>query len=77
MQIGTVFELKNRHGRQSYELEGFMPYVRRDGVQIEMALWRSHCKRCGEPFTCTTAVERGEPRMPGSRRCKQHATRRA
>jgi len=30
MQIGTVFELKNRHGRQSYELEGFMPYVRRE-----------------------------------------------
>lgn len=73
MKIGTVVIYKG----QQYELEGFKPHVCKDGRKTELALFRSHCKRCGEPFITMVPSHEGEPRLTVfSRRCSIHATRR-
>jgi hypothetical protein len=81
MRIRTVvvYRTKKRQDRggQQYELVAFMPYKRkRDGAEVELAIWQSHCRRCGEPFTCATASRDGEPRTTEfSRHCAAHRTR--
>ena len=73
MEIGTVVI----HKKQQYELEAFQPYIRRDGLPTELAVFRSHCKRCGEPFTMTVPSLDREPRLTSfNKRCKAHAIRR-
>jgi hypothetical protein len=77
MKIGTVvvYQTHKRSDRgQRYELVAFVPYTRRrDGEEVELAIWQSHCKQCGEPFTCATPSRNGEPRTTEfSRRCHEH-----
>jgi hypothetical protein len=60
---------------QHYELVGSEPYTRvRDGSKTELAVWRSACVTCGQPFMVRTPIRcRG---FRPTRRCELHRQRR-
>lgn len=55
---------------QRYDFVRAEPYVRRDGTDTELLVWRSHCAHCGERFTLRTP--RGSPKFMPNRRCQKH-----
>jgi hypothetical protein len=59
---------------QVYECVSVRPYVRKDGVEVQLASWRSHCATCGEPFEFELTVEAWDREgFKGTvRRCKPH-----
>jgi hypothetical protein len=59
---------------QRYECISTRPYVRRDGVEVTLGSWRSHCATCGLPFEFELTVEAWDREgFRGTiRRCKQH-----
>ena len=57
------------HG-QHYRLAGERQHIRRDGALTTLAIWRSHCATCGEPFEFLLPVK-ATKFMP-SRRCRMH-----
>jgi hypothetical protein len=61
--------LKTYRG-QNYELTGTRPYIRRDGTETHLAVWRSHCADCGEPFELQTPGK--SSRFEPNRRCPKH-----
>lgn len=61
--VGATFDYRG----QIYTFTGTVPYVRQDGVKIELLAWRSHCAKCGEPFELS-ANPAGGP----NRRCHIH-----
>lgn len=61
--IGSIFDYRG----QIYTFTGTVPYVRQDGVTIELLGWLSHCARCGEPFNFTSTPTGGF-----NRRCQIH-----
>ena len=55
---------------QRYECISVEPYIRRDGVEVQLASWLSHCATCGQPFEFKLTVEawdRGTFRGPTRR----------
>ena len=42
------------HDGQRYELVRTEPYTRTDGSDTTLAVWRSECPVCGEPFEART-----------------------
>ena len=59
---------------QAYECISVEPYIRKDGVEVQLASWMSHCATCGQPFELKLTVEawdRDGFRGP-TRRCKEH-----
>jgi len=56
---------------QTYELVGLKTVVsaRRPGREVNVLIWRSHCRTCGEPIECITPQRR--LRFP-CRHCPQH-----
>ena len=72
---GTIVIYK----RQQYEFEGLTPYTRQDGSETSLAVFKSNCKRCGEPFVTSKAIRDGEPYILDrgwTRRCPRHTIRR-
>lgn len=60
--LGTVVMF---HG-QRYVMAGMGTITRRDGPDLEAALWETHCARCGGPFIAKmTLIASG-----GTRRCE-------
>jgi hypothetical protein len=57
------------HG-QHYELVRRDPYTRRDGTLSTLAVWRSHCAQCGEPFELRTPAN--SSKFVPNRRCQAH-----
>lgn len=53
---------------QTYHPTGREPYVRPDGSQSKLIVWRSHCAECNAPFKFRTRSESRRPFTP-SRRC--------
>jgi hypothetical protein len=53
---------------QRYDNIGTVPYVRTDGGSTTLAVWRSLCADCGEPFEFKTTLGKHSLRWP-SRRC--------
>ncbi len=62
-------ELKLAGKGQTYEMLGLKDHTRRDGTPSQLAIWRSECMTCGEPFEFNTPATR----FPESRRCSKHA----
>lgn len=56
---------------QMYVCERIVPHVRRDGVKIELAVWRSKCAECKQPFTFKRSQDPFAPFAP-ARRCAKH-----
>jgi hypothetical protein len=51
---------------QKYELAGTRPYVRRDGTETHLAVWRSHCAAsCSTSWACRTTYQRPTAPMGG------------
>jgi hypothetical protein len=56
---------------QHYELVRQEPYTRRrDGTLTALAVWRSHCALCGEPFELRTPAN--STRFTPNRRYQKH-----
>ena len=60
--LETVTIPSRRHGARTFHRIGSMPYVRKDGSETSLAVWRGTCVVCGEPFEVTTptGIERAE-----------------
>jgi hypothetical protein len=56
---------------QRYEMVGERPYIRRDGRETLVIVWRSHCAQCGAEFTISTPNSSRAKFMP-NRRCQKH-----
>jgi hypothetical protein len=56
-----------RYRGQVYERDRIEPFVRKDGTASSVAIWRSTCVQCLEPFECTTPAI--TPRFRPARRC--------
>lgn len=56
-----------RYRGQLYERLRIEPFERRDGSASSIAIWRSTCAQCEEPFECTTPTI--APRFRPARRC--------
>lgn len=56
-----------RYRAQLYERLRMEPFVRKDGRTSLIAIWRSTCAQCREPFECTTPAVM--PRFRPARRC--------
>lgn len=52
----------------SYELQGYTPYVRKDGGNTELSVWRGACVVCGAGFECKSTKSPGT--LPRS--CPEH-----
>lgn len=52
----------SRSGIRLFYFESTIPYTRRDGTETMLAVWRGHCRQCGEVFTIATP-------MPGEDGC--------
>ena len=66
-EIGTTKTYKDQH----YKLVGHEPYTRvSDGSKTSLAVWRSACATCGQPFVVRTPIRARnfQPR----RRCDLH-----
>jgi len=61
--------LKTYRG-QEYEMIGTEPYIRRDGTETLLVVWRSHCATCGKPFELRTPKE--SSKFDPNRRCQKH-----
>lgn len=59
---------------QFYEFVGFRPHVCRDGREIELEVWQSHCATCGAPFSFSRPGNSQKPFAP-NRRCAAHKAR--
>jgi hypothetical protein len=59
---------------QRYECVSVRPYIRRDGIEVQLGTWRSHCATCGEPFEYDLNVEAWDRAgfSGPARRCKPH-----
>jgi hypothetical protein len=44
------------HGKRTFHRLGFMPYVRRDGTETSLAIWRGTCVVCGAAFEVKTTA---------------------
>lgn len=55
---------------QEYWLVDSRPYTRRDGSPTTLALWKSYCPACGEPFEFTLPGE--AKKFIPIRRCTEH-----
>jgi hypothetical protein len=55
---------------QRYELIGDQPYMRRDGTETTLSVWRSRCAQCGEPFEVRTPT--ASAKFVPNRRCPKH-----
>ena len=52
----------------SYEFQGYVPHVRKDGGRTELSVWNGTCVVCGAAFECRST------KSPGSlpRACHEH-----
>jgi hypothetical protein len=59
---------------QMYECVSVKPYIRKDGVEVQLASWMSHCATCGDPFEICLTVEAWDREgfKGPARRCKPH-----
>jgi hypothetical protein len=58
-----------KHKGQVYtKTDAVVPYVRRDGTETTLAVWRTNCADCGEGFTIMTTARRKSLWHP-NRRC--------
>ena len=55
---------------QLYRVVGFRPYVKRDGTQIELVRFVSHCADCGQTFEF--GLPQGANAFTPCRRCDEH-----
>lgn len=58
------------HRGQRYDLAGIEPHTRKDGSDTLLAVWASHCAKCGEPFTFRAPLRAGQ--FQPNRRCAAH-----
>lgn len=61
--VGTIVMFRG----QRYEMVGTAPHTRRDGSEITLLRWASHCARCGDAMEAKTVVNGGSP----NRRCDE------
>lgn len=57
-----------RYRGQMYERLRIEPFERKDGSASSVAIWRSTCAQCEEPFECTSPAI--VPRFRPARRCE-------
>lgn len=55
---------------QLYRVVGFKPYTKRDGTQIELVRFVSHCADCGQTFEF--GLPQGANDFTPCRRCDKH-----
>lgn len=55
---------------QRYEFIAPRRYIRRDGTETFLAIWKSACAKCGAPFHFTLPGE--VPEFHPKRRCDLH-----
>lgn len=53
---------------QRYEMISEVEHVRLDGEQTKLAMWRSECAECGQPFEFRCS----QLSLPENRRCELH-----
>lgn len=63
-------DVTTKDGRVFYFLAN-TPYTKKDGTEIELAVWHSQCAECGAPFTIQTPTN-GVSEAFGRKHCDAH-----
>jgi len=61
--VDKVVAAVSRSGVRLFQLVGSVPYTRLDGTATTLALWRGHCRQCGNAFTIATPMPVEDSRM--------------
>ena len=64
--------MEHVNGNQKWTLDGTEPYTKKDGANITLLVWRSHCVVCHAPIFCRTPQDFASSSAFGLRRCDQH-----
>lgn len=51
-----MIAVPGRTGARLFYFEKIKPHVRRDGVEIMLAVWRGYCHQCGAAFTLASPM---------------------
>jgi hypothetical protein len=71
-QTPNIITIVSRlHGERTFHRVGVAPYVRKDGSETNIAIWRGACVVCGEPFEVTTSAS-GKSKSFEVTTCKTH-----
>ena len=71
-EVVQVNDVLTPDGRVFFWLAN-IPYLRKDGIETEVAVWHSTCCLCGESFTVATPLDYSTSNSFAQKRCRGHA----
>jgi hypothetical protein len=61
-----------RTGARLFYFEKIAPHTRLDGTEVPLAVWRGHCRQCGNAFRVTSPMPGVDGRITSKSFCRVH-----